>query len=98
MHNLKKIYPQLPDVSNNAESLKAWVDIATQILRTLTGQHGSQGQANSVIVTRQDKPSQVEPDGLRNGDLWIALPAQATQPLGRYVWFNDEWVPMNVLW
>lgn len=96
--NLRKVYPQLPNVTNDTGSMRAWIEIATQILRTLIGDLGVEGHANTIIVTRQDDATQSVPKGLRNGDLWVVLPTKAGQNLARSIWFDGQWVPMDALW
>jgi hypothetical protein len=88
-------YPGLPENVSDLQSIQAWIKAATQILNTLTGNVGSTGYASTVTLTSQGNPTQQQPVGLKNGDLWIALPVQATQIAQLAVWNNGAWVILN---
>lgn len=92
------VYPQLPAVTDDPKSLKAWVDAATQILRTLTGDVGTTGYASMIIVTRQGNATESVPTGIKDGDLWVAMPTRAGQVLARSIWLDGAWVPLNGSW
>lgn len=89
------VYSTLPENVNDLLSIQAWIKAATQILNTLTGSIGSTGQANMVVVTSQGNATQQQPKGLKDGDLWIALPVQATQIVQLAVWRSGAWVILN---
>lgn len=89
-------YSQLPDVGDDVDSLRAWAKVATQIIRSLIG--NGTGHANTTIVTQQGNATQMIPDGIRDGDLWIALPTRAGQTLQRSLWFQGKWVLLNGSW
>lgn len=92
------IYPSLPVVVADVNSLQAWAVVVTQILNTLMGTTGKSGWANQVIITQQSAATQQQPVGSKDGDLWVAMPTQAGQGLGRSIWQNGAWVSLNGSW
>lgn len=93
----KPIYPNLPQLTDDEASIRAFCDVAGTILKILTGQLGATGWANQTILTYQStQPGTVaRPVGSKEGDRWIQMPTLPTQVVVEMVWSRGAWADIT---
>ena len=91
------VYSDIPSPHEDLKSMLATLMACVQNLQVLTGERGETGKASSIRVFKKNLPSDPDPVGYKDGDLWVQQPLLPTDGWVLRVWINDAWQHISAL-